>query len=59
MSIRSRSGSDTPPARAALPLLRGQVFPHESGATALMLVTGDPLRVWSDLVEQAAQAGFG
>lgn len=40
-------------------LLLGQMFPQQSGATALMLVTGDPLRVWSDLVGQATRAGFG
>lgn len=40
-------------------LLLGQVFPQESGAIALMLVTGDPLKVWSDLVDQATRAGFG
>lgn len=40
-------------------LLLGQVFPQESGATALMLVTDDPLKVWADLVDQATRAGFG
>lgn len=40
-------------------LLLGQVFPQGSGATALMLVVGDPLKVWSDFVDQAGRAGFG
>jgi len=39
-------------------LLLGQVFPNEFGVTALMLVTGDPLAVWSDLFDQAARVGF-
>jgi hypothetical protein len=40
-------------------LLLGRVFPQASGATALMLVVDDPLKVWSNLVDQASRAGFG
>jgi hypothetical protein len=39
-------------------LLVGRVFPTEFGAIAVLLVTGDPLVAWADLVNQAAAAGF-
>lgn len=40
-------------------LLLGAPFPRPHGAAALMLVTGDPLVAFRDLVEQAQRGGFG
>src|ERR1044071_2300781 len=37
-------------------LLLGGVFPRPGGATAVMLLTGDPLVAFADLAGQAARA---
>jgi len=40
-------------------VLLGGTFVRPNGAAALMLVTGDPVVAFRDLVEQAQHAGFG
>lgn len=39
--------------------LLGAAFPRRAGSAALLLVTGDPVAAFADLVRQARQAGFG
>lgn len=40
-------------------VLLGTTFVHPKGATALMLITGDPIAAFRDLVDQAQRAGYG
>lgn len=40
-------------------VLLGGTFVRPNGAAALMLITGDPIVAFRDLVEQAQRAGFG
>ena len=39
-------------------VLAGAPFPHETGTEALLLVTGDPVEAFADLVEQVRAAGL-